>query len=196
MAGEGGFVKRIVLALTVLGLALLPACQGKKTDEQTPATSGRPPASGGGIQLISQEQRATAAPIQTRSLSGGDWTLASMRGKVVVIDFWATWCGPCRKTIPHLIELQKSYGGRDVEIVGISLDQNGRDAVEPFVRESGINYPIILDPQARYADQFGGVEGIPTFFLIDRKGRVAARQVGAGPKESLAAAIEALRAES
>lgn len=189
-------MKRIALALTVLGLVLLPACQGKKADTQSQAAPERPSTPGRGIQLISQERRAMAAPIQTRALDGGDWNLASMRGKVVIIDFWATWCGPCRKTIPHLIELQENYGGRDVEIVGISLDQNGRAAVEPFVREAGINYPIILDPQSRYADQFGGVEGIPTFFLIDRKGRVAARQVGAGPKESLAAAIEALRSES
>jgi cytochrome c biogenesis protein CcmG/thiol:disulfide interchange protein DsbE len=98
-------------------------------------------------------------------------------------------------TIPHLIEMQKSYGGRGVSIVGISLDQNGRTAVEPFVSQAGINYPILLDPQSRYADLFGGVEGIPTFFLIDRNGRIAARQVGAGPKEALAQAIETLLSE-
>jgi len=187
-------VKKLVLALALIAVALLPACSGKKTESQAPPEKSPQPARGG-IALIAPAQRQKAAAIETRALDGKDWSLEAQKGKVVLIDFWATWCGPCRMTIPHLIEMQENHGGRDVAIVGISLDQNGRSAVEPFVSQSGINYPIILDPQARYADAYGGVDGIPAFFLIDRQGRIAAHQVGAGPKEALAQAIQSLLAE-
>jgi thiol-disulfide isomerase/thioredoxin len=186
-------VKRFALACALGALILLPACQQKKAETETPAS--RPSGPRGGISIIAPAQRQKAGAIETRALDGANWSLSGQAGNVVVIDFWATWCGPCRMTIPHLIEMQKSYGGRGVSIVGISLDQNGRTAVEPFVSQAGINYPILLDPQSRYADLFGGVEGIPTFFLIDRNGRIAARQVGAGPKEALAQAIEMLLSE-
>jgi thiol-disulfide isomerase/thioredoxin len=186
-------LKKLVLALVLVSVALLPACSAKKTESQAPPEKASRP--GRGISLIAPAQRQKAAAIETRALDGTDWSLEAQKGKVVLIDFWATWCGPCRMTIPHLIEIQEGHGGRDVAIVGISLDQNGRTAVEPFVSQSGINYPIILDPQARVADAYGGVDGIPAFFLIDRKGRIAAHQVGAGPKEALAEAIQSLLTE-
>jgi thiol-disulfide isomerase/thioredoxin len=186
-------LNKIALALALAVAALLPACQGKQ-DETTPP-AGKAPSPGGGISLIDPSQRRKAPAIESQTLEGADWSLDGQKGKVVVVDFWATWCGPCRITIPHLIEMQDHHGDRDVSIVGISLDQNGRTAVEPFVSQSGINYPILLDPRSRLADSFGGVEGIPTFFLIDRKGRIAARQVGAGPKELLGRAVEKLLTE-
>ncbi len=130
------------------------------------------------------------------SLGGSTWRLADQKGKVVLVDFWATWCGPCRMTIPHMIELRQTIGEERLAIVGISLDQGGAPIVEPFVRQMGINYTILLDPQGRSAEQFGGVQGIPTFFLIDRSGRIAASMVGAGPKESIAQAVDALLRET
>lgn len=168
------------------------ASGGKTTQDQ----AARPPQQASARGVIPAAQRGPAPEVRSRSISGATWDLASMRGKVVLVDFWATWCPPCRKTIPHLIELQNEYGDRGLEVVGISLDQGGEQLVTQFVQQSGINYPIVVDGSGTYANRFGGVEGIPTVFLIDKQGRIAARQQGAGPKEMIQAAVESLLGES
>jgi thiol-disulfide isomerase/thioredoxin len=148
-----------------------------------------------GIPLVEAAQRQAAPAFLAASLAGEPWSVEGHRGKVVVVDFWATWCGPCRASIPHLVEIADQMGPRGVEVVGISLDQGGHAMVEPFVRRMGITYPVVLDGEARLAGSFGGVEAIPTFFLIDRQGRLAARVRGLVPKEALTSAIESLLSE-
>ena len=108
---------------------------------------------------------------------------ADFKGKVVVIDFWATWCPPCIAEIPGYIELQKKYGKDGLVIVGISLDQKGPSVVKPFMAKMGINYPIVMADEDTPA-AFGGVEAIPTTFIIDRVGMIRDRKLGAEPVES------------
>lgn len=177
-----------------LGLSLLIAgCGGNKED----ASRVPPPSRAGrGISIINAKERVQAPDVAIQALGGPTWRLSDHRGKVVLVDFWATWCGPCRMTIPHMIEMRRQIGEDRLEIAGISLDKGGAAMVEPFVRQMGVNYTILLDPQARSADQFGGVQGIPAFFLIDRSGRIAASMVGAGPKDALVKAIEVLLQEA
>ncbi len=118
--------------------------------------------------------------------SGKTLTLSNFTGKVVILDFWATWCPPCRKGIPDLIELKKKYKDK-IEIIGISVDEMSRNTkarVVPFIKEYGINYPIV------YADmnviqQYGGIRSIPTSFVIDKKGNVVAKYEGLVPKSTL-----------
>ena len=137
----------------------------------------------------------TAAPnFKLADLSGHSVELASHRGKVVLIDFWATWCPPCRQEIPHFIELYKAYRGKGLEIIGIALDQSGAAVVKPFAQMNGINYPIVIGtPQVEAA--YGGIRGIPTTFLVDKKGQIAKKYIGYQDKEVFEKEIQALLAE-
>jgi thiol-disulfide isomerase/thioredoxin len=96
----------------------------------------------------------------------------------VVVDFWATWCGPCLSEIPGYIELQKKYGKDGLEIVGVSLDSKSPKYVQKFAREHGMNYTLVMGDDAA-VDAFGGFDAIPTTFLINRDGRIVHKKTGA-----------------
>jgi thiol-disulfide isomerase/thioredoxin len=112
-----------------------------------------------------------------KDLQGREVSAADFKGKIVVIDFWATWCPPCRAEIPGYISLQKKYAAKDLVIIGISLDEDGAKAVAPFAKEKGINYQMLLFNDDVVA-AFGGIEGVPTTFLIDREGNIRDKKVG------------------
>jgi len=120
-------------------------------------------------------------------VSSDNVRLSDFRGKVVIIDFWATWCPPCRKGIPDLVELKKEFNNQDFEIIGISLDSftkggGTKNDVVPFIKDYGINYPIVIgDPNV--AQQYGGVNSIPTSFVIDKEGYIVSYYPGLVPKD-------------
>jgi thiol-disulfide isomerase/thioredoxin len=99
------------------------------------------------------------------------------KGKVVVVDFWATWCGPCKQEIPGYIALQKKYGTDKLAIVGMSVDQAGPDIVKAFIEKSGMNYQVVMADEA-VQTAFGGFEAIPTTFLIDATGQIRDKKTG------------------
>jgi cytochrome c biogenesis protein CcmG/thiol:disulfide interchange protein DsbE len=114
--------------------------------------------------------------------------LSDLQGKVVLVDFWATWCVPCRKGIPDLIMLKHEFKDKDFEIVGVSLDaltQGGATAAEvlPFIKSYKINYPVVRG-DAMVINQFGGIHSIPTSFILDKKGRVVNKYTGIISKET------------
>ncbi|HUK92089.1 MAG TPA: TlpA disulfide reductase family protein [Blastocatellia bacterium] len=113
-------------------------------------------------------------------------SLASLRGKVVILDFWATWCGPCGMEIPGFISLESKYKDKGLEIVGVSLDpitrKGGAAAVAPFMQSRNINYTIWMVNNAAAMAGFDASQGIPTTYLIDRTGKVVNRYVGAQPE--------------
>lgn len=117
--------------------------------------------------------------------------LSSYRGKVVLVNFWATWCPPCRGEIPDFIRVQQALRPQGFEIIGISLDDGGAKDVAPFAAQFGINYTVALGNEQVTAS-YGGIRGIPTSFLIDREGRVAQTFPGAIDGATLRAAVEAL----
>lgn len=124
---------------------------------------------------------AGPAPMwELKDLDGKVVRWSDFKGKVVVVDLWATWCAPCKEEIPGYISLVKKYGAEGLVIVGISMDQAGPDVVKAFVAKNAMNYPVLMMEEAAMA-AFGDVEAIPTTFLIDRMGQVRDRKVGAEP---------------
>ncbi len=125
---------------------------------------------------------AQAAPAwELRKVDGSLIKSRDLDGKVVILDFWATWCPPCRKEIPGFVELQKEYSDKGLVVVGVSLDEGSPEAVKAFIRQFGINYPIVMGTPEVVA-AFGGVEGLPTTFILDRQGKIAGKHVGYAPK--------------
>jgi peroxiredoxin len=111
------------------------------------------------------------------NLDGRPVRLSEFRGKVVLLDFWATWCGPCRLEVPHFKELTAKYGEQGFVVLGVALDETGAEVVRPFVQQNEIGYPIVIGDQYT-AGRYGGVGALPTTFLLDRSGRVAKKYVG------------------
>lgn len=126
---------------------------------------------------------------------GGEMSLADLRGRVVLVDFWATWCPPCKESIPHVEALYRKYHDQGFDVIGASLDESD-EVLPPFVKEMGITYPVgrLVDPQS--AGAFG-VHGIPTIALVDKQGKVRWRTDGydEGMEATLARHIEALLKE-
>ncbi len=103
--------------------------------------------------------------------------LTKLKGKVVVVNFWATWCGPCRKEIPGFMEVYNQYKSKGLEIVGVSLDQEGWDVVRPYLARMPITYPVVIGDGA-LADAYGGIDAIPATFIIDKNGNIAKKHIG------------------
>jgi peroxiredoxin len=161
----------------VLGLVGAGSC--------TPPSSESPP---GGGRAVSGGK----APDFTRPALDGDAVqLSRYAGRVVLLDFWATWCGPCRAEIPHLKRVREAYAGRGFEVIGVSLDDAGPEAVRAFVAREAIPYPVVLG-DLELAELYGGIEVIPTAFLIDREGRIVERFIGYKAESALRARIEPL----
>lgn len=124
------------------------------------------------------EQTEKAAPEwQLNDVDGKPLKSADFKGKVVVLDFWATWCPPCRAEIPGLVALQKKYATQGLSVIGVSLDDQGPAVVKPFIQRFAINYPVVMGNEKVVTD-YGGVSAIPTTFVIDREGNVVATHQG------------------
>ncbi|HET6935449.1 MAG TPA: TlpA disulfide reductase family protein [Candidatus Angelobacter sp.] len=122
--------------------------------------------------------KGTAAPDFTlKSLDGKAVQLSSFKGKAVLVNFWATWCEPCKIEMPWLVDLQKKYGPDGLQIVGVAMDDSGEKAISDFAHKMQVNYTILLGTE-KVADQWGGVDGLPTSFFLDRDGKVVDRAMG------------------
>ncbi|HKB56003.1 MAG TPA: TlpA disulfide reductase family protein [Lacunisphaera sp.] len=119
------------------------------------------------------------APVwKLMDLNGHELNSEQFKGKVVVVDFWATWCGPCISEIPGYVALQKKYGKDGLVIVGVSLDRIGPERVKKFAQENGMDYTLVMGDDDM-VEAFGGFEAIPTTFLINRSGRIVHQKTGA-----------------
>lgn len=109
--------------------------------------------------------------------NGKTMKLSSLRGKAVIVDFWATYCGPCKIEMPWFVELQNKYGQDGLQIVGVAEDDAGEKAISDFTHKMGINYPILIGTE-KVADLYGGLDGLPTTFFLDRSGKIIDKQLG------------------
>jgi thiol-disulfide isomerase/thioredoxin len=127
-----------------------------------------------------------------KDVDGTDVSLQSFKGKVIVLDFWATWCGPCKVEIPHFIEFQQKYGTKGLQVVGISVDDTV-DKLVPYVKEMGMNYPVLqgLGHDA-VQDAYGPILGIPVSVMISRDGKICATHTGLTGKDVFEQEIQSL----
>jgi thiol-disulfide isomerase/thioredoxin len=141
---------------------------------------------------------APAPEVTLKDLDGKDLSLAQYKGKVVLINFWATWCGPCLVEIPWLIEMQQKYAAKGFTVLGVAMDEEGASVVTPWVQKerfdvngskSQMNYPIVIGNDAA-ADKFGGLLGYPTSILVTRDGKVVKRVTGLISYDEIAKSIE------
>ena len=143
-----------------------------------------------GVLLVLSARAADPAPNFTlQSQDGKTVELKKLAGKAVVVNFWATWCGPCRAEIPGMVKVYEKYKGKGLEIVGISLDRGGWDDVKPYLANNKISYPIVVGGQ-ELTDAYGGVRSIPTSFFVDRKGNIVSKHVGALSEEAFEKAVK------
>lgn len=181
--------KVAIIAVTVLFLIVLTYYADKATRVQ-----------GNGPAKIAANVAGKPAPeFELKDLDGKDVTLADYKGKVVFVNFWATWCDPCRIEIPWLIDMQAKYASRGFTVVGVAMDEEGKSAVAPFIakerfdvngQQLPMSYPIWLGTDEA-AGKFGGILGYPTSFLISRDGKVVAKFQGLKSSDELEKAIEA-----
>lgn len=190
-----------VLAVVLVGLGVISFAafrvvranshifsHANRTAANAPVVSAKPAASMHNVgdsekipTLYFAKDPEVVPPFLVRDIAGDMVSTAALKGKVVILNFWATWCGPCREEIPELIALQAQYKDQ-IQIVGISEDEAPPAQVAQFVQKAGINYPVVMS-SGPLEKEYGGIAALPTSFFVNRDGRVVAKDVGVYPAE-------------
>ena len=177
-----------ILAVIVIGAHY--ADKATRLPHTTASVSAAKPDTPGGAKF--------ALDLTLKDLDGKDVSIAQLKGKVVLVNFWATWCEPCKVEIPWLIEMQQKYEAKGFTVLGVAMDDEGRSVVAPFVQtekfdvdggQSKMNYPIVIGNDAA-ADKFGGLLGYPTSVLISRDGKQIKRVTGMISQDEMSKAVE------
>ena len=122
-------------------------------------------------------QSSLAPDFSLESLDGKTMRLSDLRGKAVLLNFWATWCGPCKIEMPWFVELQNRYASQGLQIVGVAMDDASKEDIGKFAKEMGVNYPILIGKES-VGDEYGGVPALPESFLIGRDGKIVDKIIG------------------
>jgi len=167
------FVLCVVVAIT--GLLLVGKRASKPPDSANAAANGQsapPPGAGDPV------KGSVAPAFELKSIPDGKaTTLAAFRGKAVLLNFWATWCGPCKIEMPWLVDLQKQYGPQGLQIVGVAMDDTSDKEIADFAHKMGVNY-VVLKGTEKVGDLYGGVDRLPLTYFVDRSGKVVDEIVG------------------
>jgi thiol-disulfide isomerase/thioredoxin len=140
-------------------------------------------------------QGQTAPDFSLASLDGKTLKLSDFRGKAVLLNFWATWCEPCKIEMPWFVELQKKYGPQGLQIVGVAMDDSGNKEIADFAKKMNVNYPIVIGKES-VGDQYGGIPYLPSTFYIDRDGKVVDRIFGLVSRSEIESDIQKALASS
>ena len=176
--------KNLIYTLGFLGVFLIFFVINNSGTE--PEQGPYPP----GYEKSNSANSGSAPSFVLSTTEGVSLKLEDYKGKVIILDFWATWCGPCRRGIPDLVELKNKYKDKDFEIIGITVDQsNTIDQVKPFIEQYKINYPIAY-ANTEIIKNYGGIDAIPTSFIINKEGKIVSKHVGLIMKEQYIKEIE------
>jgi peroxiredoxin len=134
-------------------------------------------------------QPSIAPDFSLESLDGGTMRLSDLRGKAVLLNFWATWCGPCKIEMPWFVDLQNQYRAQGLQIVGVAMDDASKADIAKFAKDMGVNYPILIGKEA-VGDQYGGVPALPETFLIGRDGKIVDKIIGLRGKSEIEDSIK------
>ena len=169
--------------LTAFAVAVLAGClfTGCSSAPTTVKAASVKPAS----------QRRDAPDFTLKDADGKTVHLSEYRGKVVLLDFWATWCDPCRLEIPWFIDMQRKNKARGFEVLGVSMDDEGWEVVKPFMKSVGMNYRVVIGNDET-TQMYGGVDSLPSTFLIDRQGKIAAIHIGLASRKVFEDGVEEL----
>jgi cytochrome c biogenesis protein CcmG/thiol:disulfide interchange protein DsbE len=169
--------KIFLSATTLLMTVIFLNCTSDKAN-----SSDKKPVSQKTNASASQSDNYVSAPdFALENLDGDIVKLSDYHGKVVFLNFWATWCPPCRAEIPYFIELVEQYGDDGFEVIGVDVDPRDFSKVPNFVAQQGINYPVLYDTKG-VSQIYGGIQSIPTTFVINRNGKVVDQIIGSRPK--------------
>ncbi len=169
-----------VVAVIALGYAFIGT--GKPSAEKAQKAAPAEATAASSNTTADTQEMPVAPDFTLRDLNNKSVKLSDYRGKVVFVNFWATWCPPCRREIPAFIDLIKKYGKDGFVVLGIAVDSREFAKVPGFVEQMGMNYPVLLD-ETGVSNLYGGIRSIPTTFVVNRDGRVVYRVVGSRPKE-------------
>ncbi len=184
----------IVLAAAVTLLGCNRNVSTTNENQNDVSLANNSPAELSSSSASSQPDNQKAPAFTLKDVNGKKVSLSSFKGKVVIVDFWATWCPPWRKSIPDLIDLQKKYKNK-IAVIGISVDMDTKADVAPFVKKNKINYKILYATPEVVQD-YGNIDAIPTSFLIDQDGNIVTQHVGLTPKETYIDEINKLLGKS
>jgi peroxiredoxin len=137
------------------------------------------------------QEPASAPDFALPDAEGNEIKLSDLKGKVVLLNFWATWCGPCKIEMPWFVEFQRDYKDKGFAVVAVSLDEEGWAVVKPFAEDLKLNFPVVVGDD-ELADKFGGIAALPTTFIIDKEGKITAKHTGLVSKSDYKDEIESL----
>ncbi len=173
--------------LAAIGIGAMLALGGCSSSKSVKAAGSAP--------TKAEKDRKAAPEFELKDADGKTVRLSDYKGKVVLLDFWASWCGPCKIEIPWFIDFERKYKDKGFAVIGVSMDEEGWQAVKPFVSELAINYRI-LQGNDSIAQLYGGVDALPTTFLIDRDGKIAETHAGLTGRDDFEDGIKKLVAKS
>jgi cytochrome c biogenesis protein CcmG/thiol:disulfide interchange protein DsbE len=174
-------VKRNALVFVALFVAVLAMLASGKYLDRTRKH--------GPLKLVGNVQGLPAPDFQLPSLDGSKVKLSDFRGKAVLLNFWATWCPPCKVEMPWFADLQKQYGKDGLVILGVAMDDSAPDKIAQFASEMGVNYPILLGTD-QLSDDYGNVDSLPTIFYISRDGTIVDKMVGLFDRKDIEDAVK------
>jgi peroxiredoxin len=143
------------------------------------------------VRVKSEKERQATPDFALKDVNGATVKLSDYKGKVVLLNFWATWCGPCKIEIPWFMDFQKTYKDREFAVVGVSMDEDGWDAVKPYIEQHKMNYRVVVGND-QVSQLFGSIDSLPTTLVIDREGRIASMHIGLVAKKTYEQEIEQL----
>ena len=158
---------RTVLIAMILALALCSGCSRKSGSDANDKKA----------ESVEAVEGAVAPDFSLKDLSGHDLRLSDLKGKVVLLNFWATWCPPCREEVPSLVSLNAQMTGKNFQMVTASIDEGGKEAIQEFFKTTGVTLPVLLDTE-RTVSKLYGTTGVPETFVIDKKGVIVKKVVG------------------